>query len=71
MNSLDKRRIVIAGGGLALLALVALSDPIADVRISHDASGGSISQIETKVDLGVVAFSYLHSWKRAARIALP
>ncbi len=71
MNSLDRRRIVMASGGLAVLALIALSNPIADIRIIHDATGTAVSRIETRIDLGVVAFSYLHSWKRAARIALP
>ena len=63
MNSFDKRKLVLAGSGLALLAAFTLSEPIADVRISHDVTDTAISQIETRINLGVIAISYLHSWK--------
>lgn len=64
MNSLNKRRVVLASLGAALLAIFSLSGPVADIRITHDSAGSSVSRIETRIDLGVVAFSYLHSWRR-------
>ncbi|MCP3732404.1 hypothetical protein M9978_18435 [Sphingomonas sp. MG17] len=67
MTSLDKRRIALAGGGIALAGLFAFSDPIADIRVTHDAAPSTISKLEAKVDLGLVAFSFLHSWKRVLR----
>lgn len=67
MNGLYKRRLLLAGGGLALLSGYYASPPIADIRITRDIAGTAMSQIETKVDLGFVAFSYLYSWGRARR----
>jgi hypothetical protein len=64
MNSLDKRRIALAGGRLAIAALFASSGPIADIRVTHNVSAPAMSQVEAKIDLGLIAFSFLHSWKR-------
>lgn len=63
MNSLDKRRLWLAAGGLAMLAGYSVSGPIADVRITRDLADASIARLETRIDLGVIAFSYFHSWK--------
>lgn len=62
MNSLDKRRLWVATGGIALVAGYSMSGPIADVRITRDIAAPSISWIETRIDLGFVAFSYLRRW---------
>jgi len=67
MDKLGKRRIALASAGLALVALVTYSDPIADVRISHDVATPSIAKLEARLDLGLIAISFLHSWKRALR----
>lgn len=68
MNSLDKRRMALASGGIALAGLLALAGPIADIRVTHDrVASTAISKVEAKVDLGLVAFSFLHSWKRVLR----
>lgn len=67
MNSLDKRRMAVAGTAIALAGMVAFADPIADIRVTHDAAPSTISKLEAKVDLGLFAFSFLHSWKRALR----
>lgn len=67
MNSLDKRRIALAGAALAVAGTLAFADPIADIRVTHDVSAPTISRVEAKIDLGLVAFSFLHSWKRVLR----
>jgi hypothetical protein len=64
MNSLDKRRLLLATGGLAVVASYSLSGPIADIRVTHVIADTSIARLETRIDLGVIAFSYFHSWKR-------
>jgi hypothetical protein len=64
MNSLDRRRIALVGGGMAIAALFLSSGPIADIRVTHDVSAPAISSIEAKIDLGLIAFSFLHSWRR-------
>jgi len=67
MDSLDKRKAALVGGGIALAGLLAFADPVADIRITHDVAAPAISTIEAKFDLGIVAISYLHSWKRVLR----
>lgn len=65
MGSMDKRRMALAGGGIAMVALLAFADPVADIRITHsNVASTAISQVEARIDLGLVAFSYLRSWKR-------
>lgn len=64
MNSLDKRRIALAGAAAVLVVICATSGPIAEFRVTQDVTAPSINRVEAKIDLGIVAFSFLKSWKR-------
>lgn len=64
MSPLQKRRIVVAGGALALLAATAQA-PRADIQIlTHDRSDSTPAKVQAAVDLGVVAVSVLVTWTR-------
>ena len=70
MDRLDKRRIVLAGGAAALLALTVTGGPTADIRIlTHDVADTAPRKMQAAVDLGVMAVSVLYTWtaKRAIR----
>ncbi|WP_131818610.1 hypothetical protein [Sphingomonas turrisvirgatae] len=67
MSSLQRRRVMLGCGAIALAGALAVSDPIADIRLTHDTAPSTISRFEAKIDLGLVAFSFLHSWKRVLR----
>jgi hypothetical protein len=68
MGSIDKRRIALAATAIGMAGLLAFGGPIADIRVTHDSvASTAISKVEAKVDLGLVAFSFLHSWKRVLR----
>jgi hypothetical protein len=70
MDSLSKRRIALAGGGAALLALSAMHHPSANIRIiTHDVTDTAPRKIQAAIDLGILAVSVLYTWtaERAAR----
>ena len=67
MDSLGKRRIALAGCTVVLAATIAFADPIADIRVTHDAAMPAVSRVEATIDLGLIVFSFLHSWKRTLR----
>jgi hypothetical protein len=63
MNNLDKRRIALAGGAAALLALVAMPGPTADIRIlTHDVTDTAPHKVQAAIDVGVFAVSLLYTW---------
>jgi len=68
MDMLSKRRIALASGGAALLALMAMPGPSADIRIiTHEVTDTAPRKFQAAVDLGVMAVSVLYTWtaKRA------
>lgn len=68
MDSLSKRRIALAGGGAALLALTALSPHSANIQIiTHDVTDTAPRKFQAALDLGILAVSVLYTWtaKRA------
>lgn len=68
MDRFSKRRIALASGGAALLALVAMPHPSADIRIiTHDVTDTAPRKFQAAVNLGVMAVSVLYTWtsKRA------
>lgn len=70
MDRFDKRRIALAGGAAALLALTATGGASADIRIlTHDVTDTAPRKMQAAVDLGVMAVSVLYTWtaKRAIR----
>jgi hypothetical protein len=70
MDSFSKRRIALAGGGAALLALTAMSPRTADIRIiTHDVTDATPRKFQAALDFGVMAVSVLYTWtaKRASR----
>jgi hypothetical protein len=70
MDSFSKRRIALAGGGAALLALTTLSPHTANIRIiTHDVTDTAPHRFQAAVDLGIMAVSVLYTWtaKRAHR----
>lgn len=57
-----RRTLVLAGSALAL-AVVAVREPSADIRIlTHDASDLAPHRVQAAVDLGLVAVSVLVTW---------
>lgn len=63
MDSMQKRKIALAGGVAALLALTAMPTPTADLRIlTHDVADKAPKKIEAAVNLGVMAVSVLYTW---------
>ena len=57
----DRRKLIIASG--LGLALVALQQPTADLRIvTHDLRDPAPRQVRAGLDLGLVAFSVLVTW---------
>lgn len=67
MNGQRRRKIILGSGAVALLAVVMMAGPVADIRVTHDATSRSISTVEAKLDLGLIAFSFLHCSRRALR----
>lgn len=70
MDSFSKRRIALAGGGAALLALTAMSPHTADIRIiTHDVTDTTPRKFQAALDFGVMAVSVLYTWtaERARR----
>ncbi len=70
MDSFSKRRIALAGGGAALLALTTMSPQTANIRIiTHDVTDTAPRRFQAAVDFGVMAVSVLYTWtaKRASR----
>jgi uncharacterized protein (UPF0261 family) len=68
MDRLDKRRIALAGGAAALLAVTALPHPTANIHIiTHDVADKAPRKIQAAIDLGILAVSVLYTWtaKRA------
>lgn len=68
MDGLGKRRMVLVGGGVALLAMSALQHPSADIRIiTHDVTDAAPRKFQAAVDMGILAVSVLYTWtaKRA------
>lgn len=66
-----RRRVAIAASGamLALVALVALRHPTADLRImTHEARDTAPHRVQAAIDLGLVGVSILYTWT-APRIA--
>ncbi|MBY0305017.1 MAG: hypothetical protein B7Y43_10540 [Sphingomonas sp. 28-62-20] len=56
------RRIALAGF-VALLAIVSLRHPSADIRImTHEAGDRAPQQVSAAVDIGVMAVSLLVTW---------
>lgn len=65
MSPIQKRRIVVAAGALALLA-VGTNAPRADIRIlTHDSADTAPARMQAAVDVGVFAVSVLVTWTRA------
>jgi len=63
-----RRRVAIAATG-AMLALVALRHPSADLRImTHEAQDTAPHRVQAAIDLGLVGVSILYTWT-APRIA--
>ena len=63
-----RRRVAIAATG-AMLALVALRHPSADLRImTHEARDTAPHRVQAAIDLGLVGISLLYTWT-APRIA--
>ncbi len=59
---MDRRRLVLAGSGLLLLAMVA-RHPSADIRVlTHDAADRSPHEVRAAVDIGVMAITVLVTW---------
>ena len=70
MDSFSKRRIALAGGGAALLALVAMPGPTADIRIlTHEVTDTAPKKFQAAINLGIMAVSVLYTWtaKRGRR----
>jgi hypothetical protein len=70
MDSFSKRRVALAGGGAALLALTAMSPHTAKIQIiTHDVTDTAPRKFQAAIDLGVMAVSVLYTWtaKRARR----
>ena len=68
MDRFDKRRIALAGGAAALLAITAMPHPTANIHIlTHDVADKAPRKIQAAFDLGVMAISVLYTWtaKRA------
>lgn len=63
MDNLSKRRIALAGGGAALLALSAMHHPSANIRIlTHDVTDVAPRKIQAAIDVGILAVSVLYTW---------
>lgn len=63
MDSFSKRRIALAGGGAALLALSAMHHPTADIHIiTHDVTDVAPRKFQAALDFGVMAVSVLYTW---------
>ena len=57
----DRRKLMILGA--AALALVAVKQPSADIRIvTHDLKDPAPRQVKAAVDLGLMAVSVLVTW---------
>ncbi|WP_375271616.1 hypothetical protein [Sphingomonas sp.] len=57
-----RRRVAIAATG-ALLAMVALRHPTADLRIvTHEARDTAPHRVQAAIDLGLVGVSILYTW---------
>ena len=70
MDSFSKRRIALAGAGAALLALVAMPGPTADIRIlTHEVTDTAPKKFQAAINLGIMAVSVLYTWtaKRGRR----
>ena len=70
MDTFSKRRIALAGGGAALLALVAMPGPTADIRIlTHEVTDTAPRKFQAALNLGIMAVSVLYTWtaKRGRR----
>lgn len=63
MNQLNKRRIVLAAGAVALLATAATVHPTAEFEIlTHELTDQTPRKFEAAVDTGVLAVSVLYTW---------
>lgn len=63
MDSFSKRRIALAGGGAALLAISAMHHPSANIHIiTHDVTDHAPRKIQAAIDLGIMAVSVLYTW---------
>ncbi|HSX56278.1 MAG TPA: hypothetical protein VLG14_13330 [Sphingomonas sp.] len=70
MDSISKRRIALAGGGAALLALTAMPSTSADIQIlTHEVTDTAPRKFKAAVNLGIMAVSVLYTWtaKRGGR----
>ncbi|PAX08398.1 hypothetical protein [Sphingomonas lenta] len=57
----DRRKLLIAGG--AVLALMAVQRPTADIRlITHSVGDPNPQRVQAAVDLGLMAVSVLVTW---------
>ncbi len=63
MNQLNKRRIVLAAGAVALLATAATVHPTAEFEIlTHELTDKTPRKFQAAVDTGVLAVSVLYTW---------
>lgn len=70
MDRFSKRRVALAGGGAALLALAAMPGPSANIQIlTHEVTDTAPRKFQAAIDLGIMAVSVLYTWtaKRAQR----
>lgn len=58
-----RKRRIMAGAVLALVALAALRQPNADIRIiTHDSGDTAPHKVQAALDLGVLAVNILVTW---------
>lgn len=67
MDGLHKRRIALAGGAAALLALTAIPGPLAEIQFSRVNTDAVVNRLEASFNIGIFAVSFLHVWTSRSR----
>lgn len=70
MDRFSKRRVALASGGAALLALTAMPGHSANIQIlTHDVTDTAPRKFQAAINFGIMAVSVLYTWtaKRGGR----